>query len=245
MRKTVSIYRRKGSINTEDESDLFEGSDIPEPPKPPTGPAKKGRKRKHEQVEIHEEAEGEDNDDDYKILVEANIYNILGEYEQGLEGMRINFGNNKCYSREKCPELQNQVWIKGEWVLSGSSQRFKMEYQKQKEFSEEIHGRMIATVRDIIKKRDEEASNPSIENKPNEESTSIAPADPAYDPSLEKVFFITSKSSKSSNSPSISETSFYNGVYEGFYEHNGKRNKEKFVLCHTLNLSMTATHIKK
>jgi hypothetical protein len=244
MRKTATIYRRKGSINTEDESDLFEGSDIPEPPKP-TGPAKKGRKRKHEQIEVREEAEGEDNDDDYKILVEANIYNILGEYEQGLEGMRFNYGNNKCYTKDKCPELQNQVWIKGEWVLSGTSQRFKMEYQKQKDFSEEIHGRMISTVKEIIRKRDEEASNPISENKHNDETASIPPQDPQQDTSMEKVFFISSKSSKSSNTPPITETSFYNGVYEGFYEHNGKRHKEKFVLYHSLHLSTTPTHIKK
>ena len=167
MRKSASIYRRRGSINTEDESDLFECSDTPEPSKP-TGPTKKGRKRKHELIEPQAEAEGDDNDDNYKIMIEANMYKLLGEYEKGLEGMRVNFDSNKWYTREQCQELKNQIWIKGEWVLSGTAQRFKMEYQKQKDFSEEIHGHMIATIKEIIRKREEDKTDQSEEKEQEE-----------------------------------------------------------------------------
>lgn len=52
--------------------------------------------------------------------------------------------------------MKGQIWIKGEWVLSGDNSRSKMEYTKQKDYSEENHGHMINTLKEIILKRDSE-----------------------------------------------------------------------------------------
>jgi hypothetical protein len=51
-------------------------------------------------------------------------------------------------------EIKGDIWIKGEWMLSGDNQRSRMEYKKSKDFSDETHGRMIITLKELIQKRD-------------------------------------------------------------------------------------------
>lgn len=50
--------------------------------------------------------------------------------------------------------VKGDIWIKGEWMISGDSQRSRMEYRKSKNFEEETHGRMIVTLKELIQKRD-------------------------------------------------------------------------------------------
>jgi RNase H-fold protein (predicted Holliday junction resolvase) len=74
--------------------------------------------------------------------------------EQGLEEMKIFCNKEEYFRSQTVDNLKNQIWLKGEWVLSGDNSRSRMEYSKQKDFSEETHGQMINTLKEIISKRE-------------------------------------------------------------------------------------------
>lgn len=171
---------RKGSVNTEDESDLFENPEDFEWPEAEKVISHKQKStasgRPVNKRDIDEDNEGNEG---LKIMMEANVYRLLGVEEQGVEEMDIFLENEKYFKRTEIPELKDKIWIKGEWVLSGDNQRSKMEYRKQKDFSDEIHGRMISTLKDLIKKRDEEGDSKADENLESNQD------EIAHDPVLE------------------------------------------------------------
>jgi RNase H-fold protein (predicted Holliday junction resolvase) len=68
--------------------------------------------------------------------------------------MKIFCNKEEYFRSQTIDNLKNQIWLKGEWVLSGDNSRSRMEYSKQKDFSEEIHGQMINTLKEIISKRE-------------------------------------------------------------------------------------------
>jgi RNase H-fold protein (predicted Holliday junction resolvase) len=68
--------------------------------------------------------------------------------------MKIFCNKEEYFRSQTVDNLKNQIWLKGEWVLSGDNSRSRMEYSKQKDFSEETHGQMINTLKDIISKRE-------------------------------------------------------------------------------------------
>ncbi|CAI2365661.1 unnamed protein product [Moneuplotes crassus] len=159
MKARYTSRKRKGSINTEEETDLFEDPEDFEWPDADIDISvlKQQSTNSGRQVTKPENKDDEDdNTQSLKIMMEANIYRLLGKQEQGLEEMKIFCSKDDYHKKTDVPHLKGNIWIKGEWVLSGDKSRSKMEYTKNKNFSQEIHGQMIQALKQLIIKRDAE-----------------------------------------------------------------------------------------
>ena len=83
---------RRGSINTEEETDLFENpEDFEWPDSEPIIQNKRQSTNSGRQVTKPENKDEEDENDaeNLKIMMEANVYRLLGIQEQGCEEMKI------------------------------------------------------------------------------------------------------------------------------------------------------------
>jgi hypothetical protein len=94
VKKVRTTRARKGSINTEDESDLFENPEDFEWPDAeiqlPEKQTLSGRP-----VTKKEKDSEDDEIESLKIMMEANIYRLLGIQETGMKEMKILYGEEK------------------------------------------------------------------------------------------------------------------------------------------------------
>ena len=155
-RARYSSRNRRGSVNTEEEPDLFENpEDFDWPDAEPIVRQKQKSTNSGRQVNKPENKDEEENESEtLKIMMEANMYRLLGIQERGLEEMKIFWSKADYYKKSEVPELKDKIWIKGEWVLSGDNSRSKMEYIKNKDFWKETHGEMINILKQLVLKRD-------------------------------------------------------------------------------------------
>ena len=190
-----SARPRKGSVYTEDESDLFETMSYIE---------------QDDEIDQEEVVAGEDELDEssgLKIFMEANVYRLLGKYEQGLQEMTIDFNENtKSYVTGDVQEFKDRIWIKGEWVMPGDNLRSKMEYHKVRDYALDAEDTIfkaveykmsypaLNTANKIVleskeSKGDSKKNPMDTENSPSKESLKEEnnPADDAVAPGVEKI----------------------------------------------------------
>lgn len=175
---------RKGSVFTEDESDLFETMSFFE------------QNEEKGQADNLNQPNAQTNE--LTIYTEANLYRMLGKYERGLAGMTIDLNENtKSYSIGDAPEYSDVYWIKGEWIMAGDNIRSKMEYRHDKPFSDDIHAPMVSALSQyleqlhIIRKEKSKAKSIASDEKPVEEAKAEQNEDQeSIKPGVKKVFVI-------------------------------------------------------
>lgn len=124
---------RRGSINTDEETDLFDHpEDFEWPGTDPIIQQNKKATNRGRQVTKPENF-NENETEGLKIMMEANMYRLLGIQKQGLEEMKIFCNKEEYFKKSQVAELKDKIWIKGEWVLSENNSRSRMEYIKNKD----------------------------------------------------------------------------------------------------------------